>query len=66
MAYFLLLEEYEMRNIYLEKQLNELINYLIEVIKSISKTIYILNENYLEIREIDKDLEVYVLVVESL
>lgn len=55
-----------MRNIYLEKQLNELINYPIEVIKSISKIIDILNENYGENRDVDKDLGGYVLVVESL
>ncbi|WP_415308539.1 hypothetical protein [Clostridium perfringens] len=54
-----------MRNIYLEKQLNELINYPTEVIKSIFETIEILNENYGESRDIDKDLGGYVLVVES-
>ena len=55
-----------MRNIYLEKQLNELINYPIEVIKSISKIIDILNENYGENRDVDKNLGGYVLVVESI
>ena len=66
MAYFLWLEEYKVRNIYLEKQLNELINYPTEVIKNISETIEILNENYGENRDVDKDLGGYVLVVESI
>ncbi|WP_419867506.1 hypothetical protein [Clostridium perfringens] len=55
-----------MRKFYLEKQLNQLINFPIEVIKSISETIDILNENYGEIRDVDKDLGGYVLVVESI
>ncbi|EGT0000578.1 hypothetical protein I9Y31_002891 [Clostridium perfringens] len=55
-----------MRNIYLEKQLNELIDYPVEVIKSISETIDILNENYGENRDVDKDLGGYVLIVESI
>ncbi|MGM8288678.1 hypothetical protein [Clostridium perfringens] len=55
-----------MRNIYLEKQLNELIDYHVEVIKSISETIDILNENYGETRNVDKDLGGYVLIVESI
>lgn len=55
-----------MRNIYLEKQLNELINYPTEVVESISENIDILNENYGENRDVDKDLGGYVLVVESL
>lgn len=55
-----------MRNIYLEKQLNELINYPIEVIQSISETIDILNENYGENRDVDKNLGGYVLIVESI
>lgn len=55
-----------MRKIYLEKQLNELKNYHIEVIKSISETIEIFNENYGETRNVDKDLGGYVLVIESL
>ncbi|MDU5108560.1 hypothetical protein, partial [Clostridium sp.] len=37
-----------------------------EVIKSIYETINILNENYGEIRDVDKDLGGYVLVVESI
>ncbi len=55
-----------MKKIYLKKQLGELSNYSVEVIKSISETIDILNENYGEIRDVDKDLGGYVLVVESI
>ncbi|MCX0379530.1 hypothetical protein LI055_07840 [Clostridium perfringens] len=54
-----------MKKTYLKKQLEELSNYPIEVIKSISETIDILNENYGENRDVDKDLGVYILVVES-
>lgn len=52
-----------MKIIYLKEQLKE---YPIEVIKSISEIIDILNENYGENRDVDKDLGGYVLVVESL
>ena len=55
-----------MRKIYLKKQLGDLSNYHVEVIKSISETIEILNENYGENRDVDKDLGGYVLVVESI
>ncbi|EPB8178315.1 hypothetical protein [Clostridium perfringens] len=55
-----------MKQIYLEKQLGDLSSYSVEVIKSISETIGILNENYGENRDVDKDLGGYVLVVESL
>lgn len=55
-----------MNKIYLKKELVELSNYPVEVIKSISETIDILNENYGENRYVDKDLGGYVLVVESL
>lgn len=55
-----------MRKIYLEKQLNQLISYPIEIIKRISETIDILNENYGESRDVDKDLGGYVLVVENI
>ena len=41
-------------------------DYSIEVIKSISETIDILNENYGENRNVDKDLGGYVLVVENI
>ncbi|WWU64759.1 hypothetical protein QJR26_17430 [Clostridium baratii] len=55
-----------MKKIYLKKQLEELSDYPIEVIQSISETIDILNENYGENRDVDKDLGGYVLVVESI
>ncbi|EGT3616213.1 hypothetical protein FHH43_08210 [Clostridium perfringens] len=55
-----------MKIIYLKKQLEELSDYPVEVIKSISETIDILNENYGENRDVDKDLGGYVLVVESI
>ncbi|EDT13655.1 hypothetical protein [Clostridium perfringens] len=54
-----------MKKIYLKKQLVDLSNYPVEVIKSISETIEIFNENYGETRNVDKDLGGYVLVVES-
>ncbi|MDM0635710.1 hypothetical protein [Clostridium perfringens] len=55
-----------MRKMYLKSRLEELSNYSIEVIKSIYETMEILNENYGESRDIDKDLGGYSLVVESL
>ncbi|HHD2584484.1 MAG: hypothetical protein E6638_09675 [Clostridium perfringens] len=55
-----------MKKIYLKKQLGELSNYPVEVIKSIYEIIDIINENYGENRDVDKDLGGYVLVVESL
>ncbi|MDZ5053698.1 hypothetical protein ACV3TK_08785 [Clostridium perfringens] len=55
-----------MKKIYLKKQLGELIDYSIEVIQSISEIIEILNENYGENRNVDKDLGGYVLVVENI
>ena len=55
-----------MKKVYLKKQLEELSDYPVEVIKSISETIDILNENYGENRDVDKDLGGYVLVVESI
>ena len=54
-----------MKKIYLKKQLEELSDYPVEVIRSISEIIEILNENYGENRNVDKDLGGYVLVVES-
>ena len=54
-----------MEKIYLKKQLGKLSDYPVEVIKSISETIDILNENYGENRDVDKDLGGYVLVVKS-
>ncbi|MBO3323090.1 hypothetical protein JJB67_12235 [Clostridium perfringens] len=55
-----------MKKIYLKKQLRDLSDCPIEVIQSISKTIEILNENYGENRNVDKDLGGYVLVVENI
>ena len=55
-----------MKKIYLKKQLGDLSNYPIEVIQSISEIIDILNENYGENRDVDKDLGGYVLVVECI
>lgn len=55
-----------MKKIYLKKQLGKLSDYPIEVIKSISETIDILNENYGENRDVDKDLGGYVLVFENI
>ena len=55
-----------MKKVYNESQLVELKDYSIEVIKSISETIEILNENYGENRNVDKDLGGYVLIVESM
>ncbi|WP_368410199.1 hypothetical protein [Clostridium sp.] len=52
-----------MKKIYLKEQLKE---YPIEVIKSTSEIIDILNENYGENRDVDKDLGGYVLVAESI
>ena len=55
-----------MKKIYLKKQLRDLSDCPIEVIQSISETIEILNENYGENRNVDKDLGGYVLVVENI
>ncbi|MDM0464174.1 hypothetical protein QTG96_12480 [Clostridium perfringens] len=55
-----------MKKIYLNNKLSDFNSYPIEVIKSISETIDILNENYGENRDVNKDLGGYVLVVESL
>lgn len=55
-----------MRKIYLKKQLGDLSDYPIEVIQSISEIVDILNENYGEKRNVDKDLGGYILVVESI
>ncbi|MGU8437875.1 hypothetical protein ACV3OB_11500 [Clostridium perfringens] len=55
-----------MKKIYLIEQLKEIKDYPIEVIQSISETIEILNENYGENRDVDKDLGGYVLVVENI
>ncbi|WP_283696730.1 hypothetical protein [Clostridium perfringens] len=55
-----------MKKVYDESQLVELKDYSIEVIKSISETIDILDENYGENRNVDKDLGGYILVVENI
>lgn len=55
-----------MKKIYLKKQLKQLKEYPIEVIKSISETIEILDENYGVNRNIDNDLGGYVLIVENI
>ena len=55
-----------MNKIYLKEQLGVLNKYQTEVIKSISEIIEILNENYGENRDVDKDLGGYVLIVESI
>ncbi|ENZ00228.1 hypothetical protein HMPREF1092_02743 [Clostridium thermobutyricum] len=52
-----------MKKVYLKNQLK---GYPIEVIKSISEAMNILNENYGENRDIDKNLGGYVLVVENI
>ena len=55
-----------MKKFYLNKDLVEVSNYPVEVIKSISEIIDILNENYGEIGDVDKDLGGYVFVVENI
>lgn len=55
-----------MISIFKKEQLEKLNNYYVEVIKSISEIIEILNENYGENRDVDKDLGGYVLIVESI
>lgn len=55
-----------MKRVYLKRQLLEFKNYHLEIIRSISETIDILNENYVENRDVDKDLVGYVLVIEQI
>ncbi|GAA0860265.1 hypothetical protein GCM10008916_25820 [Clostridium nitritogenes] len=55
-----------MKKIYLKEHLLDLGNYPVEVIKSIYETTYVLNENYGENRDVDKDLGGYVLIVENI
>lgn len=55
-----------MKKIYSKEQLEVLGDYPIEVINSTSEKVDTLNENYGEIRDIDKNLGVYILVVESI
>ena len=54
-----------MRKIYLKEKLIELNRYPMKVISNISGIIDILNENYWKNRDVDRDLGVYVLVIES-
>ena len=55
-----------MKKVYNESQLVELKDYSIEVIKSISETIEILNENYGGKRDIESDLGGYVIIAENI
>ncbi|WP_303188980.1 hypothetical protein [uncultured Clostridium sp.] len=55
-----------MKKIYKESQLLELNNIPSEVIKSIKVTIDILNENYVEDREVESDLGGYVVIAENI
>ena len=54
-----------MKKIYLNEQLKELKKYPVEVINSISEDVKILEENY-GVRDAEKDLGGYVLIVEKL
>ncbi|UUR83917.1 hypothetical protein NQ193_14410 [Clostridium perfringens] len=55
-----------MKKIFNKSQLSELSLYPSEVVKVISNNVIILDENYGENRNVDKDLGGYVLVVESI
>ena len=55
-----------MKKIYKESQLLELNNIPSEVIKSIKVTIDILNENYVEDREVESDLGGYEVIAENI
>ena len=55
-----------MKKIYKEGQLLELNNIPSEVIKSIKVTIDILNENYVEDRDVESDLGGYVVIAENI
>lgn len=55
-----------MKKIYKESQLLELNNIPSEVIKSIKVTIDILNENYVEDRDVESDLGRYVVIAENI
>lgn len=54
-----------MKKLYLSEQLEELKKYPVEVINNISQTVDTLEENY-GIRDVEKDLGGYVLIVEDL
>ncbi len=53
-----------MKKIYLSEQIEELKEYPVEVINSISETVEILAENY-GVRDAEKDLGGYVIIAES-
>lgn len=55
-----------MKKIFKEEQLKTLGAYPKEVVEVIAETIEILDENYGEERDVDKDLGGYVLIVESI
>ena len=55
-----------MKKIYKESQLLELNNIPSEVIKSIKVTIDILNENYVEDRDVESELGGYVVIAENI
>ena len=55
-----------MKKIYKESQLLELNNIPSEVITSIKVTIDILNENYVEDRDVESDLGGYVVIAENI
>ena len=55
-----------MKKIYKESQLLELNNIPSEVIKSIKVTIDILNENYVEDRDVESDLGGYLVIAENI
>lgn len=55
-----------MIKIFNDKNLMRLENYPKKIIKSIKELISLINENYGENRDVDKDLGGYILVVESL
>ena len=55
-----------MKKIYKESQLLEVNNIPVEVIESIKVTIDILNENYVEDRDIESDLGGYIVVAENI
>ena len=55
-----------MKKIYKESQLLELNNIPSEVIKSIKVTIDILNENYVEDRDVESDLGGYVVIADNI
>lgn len=55
-----------MKKVYKESQLLEVNNISSEVIESIRETIYVLNENYGDDRDINNDLGGYVVIAENI